>query len=62
MSESQGDGLKSRKFWVTIVGLFVVLLLAIIAPDILADSITGIGGIVGAYVVGQSYADGQVNK
>lgn len=68
MRESQGRGLKSRKFWVTISGLLVILivapLLAIegIVGEAISGIVTAIAGIVGAYVIGQSYADGQAVK
>lgn len=64
MSESQGEGLKSRKFWVTIGGLVaIVIAIVSVAMGIPGEEISGIvasiAGIVGAYVIGQGYADGQ---
>ncbi len=66
----QGDDkiTKSRKFLVTLLGLIFLLVVAIIcvAADIPGKEISGIltpiAGIVGAYVIGQGYADGQAVK
>ena len=68
MSKSQGEGIKSRKFWIPIIGLLAIVIvvpvLAIvgIAGEEISGIVTSIAGIVGAYVIGQSYADGQAVK
>lgn len=67
MPEKQG-GMKSRKLWVAIAGLVVILIIAIIAivKEIEATEIkaiiASIAGLVSAYVIGQGYADGQAVK
>jgi len=63
----QGDA-KSRKFYVVMVGLVSILIVVIVCVlhDIPGEEISGIltpiAGIVGAYVIGQGYADGQAVK
>ena len=67
MERKQGS-MRSRKFWVTIAGLLAVSAVAIVAivTDRADSEIQGIvasfAGIVGAYVIGQGYADGQATK
>ncbi len=63
MTVSQGVGIKSRKFWVTILGIvaIVIVTLAYNGDDI-SGIVSSIAGIVGAYVIGQGYADGQAVK
>ncbi|VUT27661.1 MAG: hypothetical protein SYNGOMJ08_00211 [Candidatus Syntrophoarchaeum sp. GoM_oil] len=68
MVGSQGTGLKSRKFWVTVIGITAIVLVVFILArvniggEVISGTVTSIAGIVGAYVIGQSYADGQAVK
>ena len=57
----QGD-IKSRKFWVTILGLVVILIVATGSGEEISGIVASIAGVVGAYVIGQGYADGQAVK
>jgi len=63
----QGD-IKSRKFCVTILGLVVILIVATISAtkgiggEEISGIVASIAGVVGAYVIGQGYADGQAVK
>ena len=66
----QGQGknkLDSRKFFITLAGLillaaFIVIFKDQVTKDNLAGLLTAITGIVGGYVIGQGYADGQATK
>ena len=67
--KKQGDDkfIKSRKFCVTLVGLGVITIAIVsVAMGVpggeISGIVTSIAGIVGAYVIGQSYADGQAVK
>jgi hypothetical protein len=56
--------LKSRKLWVTIGGLGVVVLHQGfgVDPDKANAIVQAVSVIVGGYVLGQGYADGQAAK
>ncbi|MEA3325535.1 MAG: hypothetical protein U9Q37_10490 [Euryarchaeota archaeon] len=64
----QGDAKRSRKFWVTLGGLGVILVVSIasvpmgVPGEEISGIVTSVAGIVGAYVIGQGYADGQAVK
>jgi hypothetical protein len=51
------DKLKSRKLWVSLGGLLLVLLSGPLGLG--ATAVAAIGAIVAAYVGGQGYVDGQ---
>jgi membrane protein CcdC involved in cytochrome C biogenesis len=63
----QGD-IKSRKFCVTLLGLVVILIVATVSAlksidgEAISGIVVAIAGVVGAYVIGQGYADGQAVK
>jgi hypothetical protein len=68
----QGQGEKwvdSRKFVITIAGLFLIALLIaygsyyqLITKDNFTGILTSVTGVIGGYVIGQGYADGQAAK
>lgn len=70
IKQGQGESkLDSRKFFITSAGLILVALIIAIAAiqglvtkDNLSGILTAITGIVGGYVIGQGYADGQAAK
>lgn len=68
IKQGQGENkLDSRKFFITLAGLillaaFIVIFKDQVTKDNLAGLLTAITGIVGGYVIGQGYADGQATK
>jgi LytS/YehU family sensor histidine kinase len=71
IKQNEEKWLNSRKLKMTIIGVAAVFLLAIIAIyaglnkdqlSAISSFATSIAGIVGGYVVGQGYADGQATK
>ncbi len=68
--QGQGEGkLDSRKFVITMAGLILIagsLIIGAYKGYVNADNFSGIltaiSGIVGGYVIGQGYADGQAAK
>ncbi|GEM_PF-1076262 len=70
IKEGQGESkLDSRKFFITLAGLILVALIiaigalqGLVTKDNLSGILTAITGIVGGYVIGQGYADGQAAK
>ena len=64
----QGDAKSSRKFRITLVGLGAIVIVSIVSVPMgvpgeeISGIVTSIAGIVGAYVIGQGYADGQAVK
>jgi uncharacterized membrane protein len=53
------EKLKSRKFWVAIVGALVPVISEAFGLDLDPEAIMSIAGIVIGYVLGQGYVDGQ---
>lgn len=54
--------LTSRKFWVAVVGFVSALLVALNYSDVTIEKVTAIiisGGILVAYILGESYIDGK---
>jgi len=60
---SQGSGYKSRKFWVAILGMAVLLILSFRQSVEIVKAIAPVVSvIIGVYIGGQAYADGQAEK
>ena len=70
IKQGQGESkLESRKFVITLAGLLLVALIIVIGAtqglvtkENFSGILTAITGIVGGYVIGQGYADGQAAK
>ncbi len=68
IKQGQGENkLDSRKFFITLAGLallaaFIILFKDLVTKDNISGILTAITGIVGGYVIGQGYADGQASK
>jgi len=66
----QGQGehkYESRKFFITAAGLIllagiIIFFNDLVTKDNISGILTAITGIVGGYVIGQGYADGQATK
>lgn len=59
---SQGNGYASRKFWIAILGMIVLLILSLRSPDVAKAVAPAVSVIIGVYIGGQAYADGQAEK
>jgi len=60
---SQGNGYASRKWWIAILGMIVLLILSLKAPADVAKVVApAVSVIMGVYIGGQAYADGQAEK
>ena len=60
---SQGNGYVSRKWWIAIIGMIVLLILSLTASvDAVKVVAPTISTIIGVYIGGQAYADGQAEK
>jgi|GEM_PF-350431 hypothetical protein len=56
--------LTSRKFWVALIGFVTTLLIAFGVDGLTVEQVTGVitaGGVLIAYILGESYADGKHN-
>jgi hypothetical protein len=70
IKQGQGENkLDSRKFVITLAGLFLLTACIVfgaysglVTKDNFSGLVTAITGIVGGYVIGQGYADGQAAK
>lgn len=62
MAETVTEKLKSRKFWVTIGTMILLLFAKQLGVDIDESTVWGIVASVTGYNVGQGYVDGQEKK
>ena len=54
------DKLKSRKFWFALLGAILPLVAQVLTEEVaLAEALQLSVGILGAYIFGQAYVDGQ---
>lgn len=60
---SQGSGYASRKWWIAIIGMIALMILSLRAsPDVAKAAAPAVSVIMGVYIDGQAYADGQAQK